>query len=49
LVLSPHPGRVRAEIDVGGLDHNSIGKPEFGALSQRIHALLFDKAQGARA
>ena len=41
LVLSPHPGRVRAELDAGDLDHNSIGKPEFGALSKRIHHLLF--------
>ena len=49
MVLSPHPGRVRAELDAGSLDHNSIGTPEFGALSQRIHGLLFDKAQGARA
>ena len=41
LVLSPHPGRVRAELDADGLDHNSIGKPEFGMLSNRIHGLLF--------
>jgi NitT/TauT family transport system ATP-binding protein len=41
LVLSPHPGRVRAELDANGLDHNGIGKAEFGALSQRIHNLLF--------
>lgn len=41
LLLSPHPGRVRAELDAGKLDHNSIGKPEFGVLSQRIHNLLF--------
>jgi NitT/TauT family transport system ATP-binding protein len=43
LVLSPHPGRVRGELDATELDHNSIGKPEFGTLSQRIHALLFGK------
>jgi NitT/TauT family transport system ATP-binding protein len=49
LLLSPHPGRVRAELDAGGLDHTSIGTPEFGTLSQRIHALLFDNGQGARA
>ncbi|MGZ5261948.1 MAG: ABC transporter ATP-binding protein [Burkholderiales bacterium] len=41
LVLSPHPGRVRAELDADGLDHNSIGRPEFGVLSKRIHTLLF--------
>jgi NitT/TauT family transport system ATP-binding protein len=52
LVLSPHPGRVRAELDAEHLDHNSIGTPEFGVLSQRIHALLFGDtrhAQGAKA
>jgi NitT/TauT family transport system ATP-binding protein len=43
LVLSPHPGRVRAELDAEGLDHNSIGKIEFGTLSKRIHSLLFDE------
>lgn len=41
LVLSPHPGRVRAELDADELDHNSIGTPEFGVLSKRIHTLLF--------
>lgn len=45
LVLSPHPGRVRAELDAEGLDHNSVGKPEFGTLSSRIHALLFDETR----
>ncbi|MGB8893708.1 MAG: ABC transporter ATP-binding protein [Pseudolabrys sp.] len=44
LVLSPHPGRVRAELDANGLDHNSIGRPEFGVLSKRIHTLLFGEA-----
>jgi sulfonate transport system ATP-binding protein len=45
LVLSPHPGRVRAELNASGLDHNSIGKAEFGALSKRIHDLLFGSGQ----
>ena len=54
LLLSPHPGRVRAELSADGLDHNSIGKSEFGVLSQRIHNLLFGDAhhnahEGARA
>jgi NitT/TauT family transport system ATP-binding protein len=49
LVLSPHPGRVRAELNAGGLDHNSIGKPEFGALSTRINNLLFGDEQTRRA
>jgi NitT/TauT family transport system ATP-binding protein len=41
LVMSPHPGRVRAEIDASNLDHTNIDKPEFGAMSKRIHDLLF--------
>jgi NitT/TauT family transport system ATP-binding protein len=41
LVLSPHPGRVRAELDAGGLDYGTIDRPEFGAMSKRIHDLLF--------
>jgi NitT/TauT family transport system ATP-binding protein len=41
LVLSPHPGRVRAELDAGGVDFSNIDRPEFGVLSKRIHDLLF--------
>ena len=41
LVLSPHPGRVRAELDASGLDYSTIDRPEFGAMSKRIHDLLF--------
>jgi len=41
LVMSPHPGRVRAEIDSSVLDYTNIDKPEFGAMSKRIHNLLF--------
>jgi NitT/TauT family transport system ATP-binding protein len=42
LVLSPHPGRVRAELDASGFDSDEIDSPGFGALSKRIHGLLFD-------
>ena len=45
LVLSPHPGRVRAELNAEGLDHNSIGTAGFGTLSKRIHDLLFGSNQ----
>ena len=41
LVLSPHPGRVRAELDASGLDFSNIDTPAFGAMSKRIHRLLF--------
>jgi NitT/TauT family transport system ATP-binding protein len=43
LVLSPHPGRVRAELDASGFDSDEIDSPGFGALSKRIHGLLFDQ------
>jgi NitT/TauT family transport system ATP-binding protein len=42
LILSAHPGQVRAEIDVSEFDHSSIDQENFGALSKRIHGLLFD-------
>jgi NitT/TauT family transport system ATP-binding protein len=44
LVLSPHPGRVRAELDAGQLDFGNIDQPEFGTMSKRIHKLLFGDA-----
>jgi NitT/TauT family transport system ATP-binding protein len=41
LVLSPHPGRVRAELDVSRFRFDDVDSPEFGALTKRIHRLLF--------
>src|SRR6185437_11838153 len=46
LVLSPHPGRVRAEINTGDLNFGNMDKPEFGAMSKRIHGLLFGNEAG---
>ena len=46
LVLSPHPGRVRAELDADSIDFSTIDKPEFGVLSKRIHKLLFGDETG---
>jgi NitT/TauT family transport system ATP-binding protein len=46
LVLSPHPGRVRAELDADHIDYINIDKPEFGVLSKRIHGLLFGDETG---
>lgn len=46
LVLSPHPGRVKAEINAGHLDFADAGTPVFDALQKRIHNLLFaDKVE----
>jgi NitT/TauT family transport system ATP-binding protein len=42
LVLTPHPGRVRAELDTSTFDFSSIDAPEFGAMAKRIHGLLLD-------
>jgi NitT/TauT family transport system ATP-binding protein len=41
LVLSPHPGRVRAELDADGFHFGNIDQREFGVMSKRIHVLLF--------
>ena len=41
LVLSPHPGRVKAELNAHALGHGQQGGPEFQALHQRIHDMLF--------
>jgi NitT/TauT family transport system ATP-binding protein len=41
LLLSPHPGRVRAEINSHQFGLASSGSPEFQAAAQRIHRLLF--------
>jgi NitT/TauT family transport system ATP-binding protein len=42
LILSPHPGRVRAQLDARAFRFDDIGSAEFGAFSKRIHGLLFD-------
>ena len=41
-VLSPHPGRLRAELNSHDFDLSSAGSPAFQATAQRIHHLLFE-------
>jgi NitT/TauT family transport system ATP-binding protein len=41
LLLSPHPGRVRAELNSHQFDLRSAGSLEFQAANERIHRLLF--------
>jgi NitT/TauT family transport system ATP-binding protein len=41
LVLSPHPGRVKAELNAHQFGHASQGGTEFMALNNRIHDMLF--------
>jgi len=43
-VLSPHPGRLRAELNAHEFGLHSLGSAEFQAQAQRIHGLLFDGA-----
>ena len=43
LVLSPRPGRVRAELNAHDFDLSSQGSDAFQAQAQRIHGLLFDE------
>jgi NitT/TauT family transport system ATP-binding protein len=44
LLLSPHPGRVRAELDVSRFRFDNIESAEFGLAAKRIHGLLFGKS-----
>ncbi|MEO5693040.1 MAG: ABC transporter ATP-binding protein [Usitatibacter sp.] len=41
LVLSPHPGRVKAELNSHQYGHAEQGSAEFMALNQRVHNMLF--------
>ncbi|MFW0758665.1 ABC transporter ATP-binding protein [Pseudomonas sp. H11T01] len=45
LLLSPHPGRVRAEIHSHQYDLHSLGGVAFQHSARRIHRLLFDEGQ----
>lgn len=43
LLLSPHPGRVRAEVHSHQYHLGSLGGSDFQASARRIHRLLFDQ------
>ncbi|MBV8624667.1 MAG: ABC transporter ATP-binding protein [Herbaspirillum sp.] len=47
LLLSPHPGRVRAEINSHQYDLSSLGGVGFQQTAQRIHRLLFEEGDGS--
>jgi NitT/TauT family transport system ATP-binding protein len=49
LVLSPRPGRVRAELNSHQFGLQSLGSGEFQAQASRIHHLLFEEAPDAAA
>lgn len=44
LLLSAHPGRVRAELNSHQYDLASQGSAEFQASAQRVHRMLFEQA-----
>jgi NitT/TauT family transport system ATP-binding protein len=44
LVLSPHPGRVKAELNAHQYGHDHQGDAEFQALHRKIHDMLFAEA-----
>jgi len=48
-LLSPHPGRVRAEINSHEFGMHSHGGASFQAAAQRIHRLLFNEEVDGRA
>jgi NitT/TauT family transport system ATP-binding protein len=48
LLLSPHPGRVRAEINSHQFGLHSAGSAEFQAATNRIHGLLFGPEGGTQ-
>ena len=41
LVMSPHPGRVKAEIDVADIGFNDVATPAFEHTHRRVHDLIF--------
>ena len=44
LVMSPHPGQVKAELDVEDLGFADMGTPRFESVQRRVHDLLFADA-----
>ncbi len=47
-LLSPHPGRVRSEINSHAFDLTSLGSRDFQAAALRLHERLFE-ADGSAA
>jgi NitT/TauT family transport system ATP-binding protein len=43
LVMSPHPGQVRAELNAHEFGHANQGDAEFAQLQHRIHTMLFSQ------
>ena len=41
LILSPHPGQVKAELNAHQMGHGDVGDKEFAQLQEKIHAMIF--------
>ncbi|MHB9835876.1 ABC transporter ATP-binding protein [Paraburkholderia terrae] len=48
LLLSPHPGRVRAELNSHQYTQDSLGRSDFQHRVAQIHRLLFEETESAR-
>ena len=48
LLLSPHPGRVRAELNSHQYTQDSTGRSDFQRTAERIHRLLFEPTESAQ-
>ncbi|WP_454825510.1 ABC transporter ATP-binding protein [Paraburkholderia xenovorans] len=48
LLLSPHPGRVRAELNSHQYSQDSFGRTDFQRSVARIHHLLFEETEAAQ-
>ncbi|ALL67186.1 Taurine transport ATP-binding protein TauB [Paraburkholderia caribensis MBA4] len=48
LLLSPHPGRVRAELNSHQYTQDSFGRSDFQHRVAQIHRLLFEETESAR-
>jgi NitT/TauT family transport system ATP-binding protein len=46
-LLSPHPGRVRSEVNSHVFDLTSLGSRDFQAAAQRLHERLFEPESGS--
>ncbi|RIX78909.1 ABC transporter ATP-binding protein [Acidovorax cavernicola] len=46
-LLSPHPGRMRAELNSHGYSLDSLGGSDFQATARRVHDMLFEEEQPA--
>ena len=46
-LLSPHPGRVRSEVNSHAFDLTSLGSRDFQAVARRLHERLFEPESGS--